>query len=363
MSFFYLATPYSNYPGGREAAYAQALATTARFFRAGIPVYSPIVATHPAAQRADMVSVTHQDWMELDYPMMDAALAVVVVMLPGWKESKGVQMEIDRCKATGQQVYYFMPGDPILPIWKNRLAAARSVEEKSEWTAGLVVDARKQSDPAAFDVCGPQFPPLKATKDIAKDLRKGAGIPENTWLEPMVAREIDILKRRLDGEILESYGFKPDYARSVNPAPITAQEGEELRGLMTEKIVNPPVVEHFATGANRSASENKPDYEGFLSPLVIEAYGAYMHHNRRLPDGTMRNSDNWQKGIPLVNYMKSGWRHMLDWWKEHRGLTTSEGIVFALCGVIFNASGYLHEYLKVRSTALDEALKRNAKEK
>jgi hypothetical protein len=107
-------------------------------------------------------------------------------------------------------------------------------------------------------------------------------------------------------------------------------------------------VREFETGANRDSDDGKPDYEGFLSPLVIEAFGAYMHHNRFLKDGSVRDSDNWQKGMPLSAYMKSGWRHFFDWWRIHRGLPAREGLVFALCGLLFNVQGYLHEYLKAQ---------------
>lgn len=120
-------------------------------------------------------------------------------------------------------------------------------------------------------------------------------------------------------------------------------------------------IQKFPSGATRDVSSDKCDYEGFISPLVLEAFGAYMHHNRTMTDGSLRDSDNWQKGIPLNNYMKSGWRHFFDWWKEHRGLTTKEGLVFALCGILFNVSGYLHEYLKKNPKAVEEALKRNKK--
>lgn len=39
--------------------------------------------------------------------------------------------------------------------------------------------------------------------------------------------------------------------------------------------------------------------------------------------------------------MKSGWRHFMDWWMEHRGFPSREGIEDAICALIFNASGYL----------------------
>ena len=105
-------------------------------------------------------------------------------------------------------------------------------------------------------------------------------------------------------------------------------------------------MRQFDTGATRDNDENKNDYEGFLSPLVIECYGNYMTKHRKQADGNLRDSDNWQKGMPKECYMKSGWRHFMDWWKEHRGLGSREGLIDALCALLFNVMGYLHETLK-----------------
>lgn len=101
----------------------------------------------------------------------------------------------------------------------------------------------------------------------------------------------------------------------------------------------------FDTGATRDTDAGKPDYEGFLSPLVIERYGEYMNQHRTQSDGALRDSDNWQKGIPMDAYMKSGWRHFFDWWKIHRSTTTAELLEEALCALMFNVMGYLHEHL------------------
>lgn len=109
----------------------------------------------------------------------------------------------------------------------------------------------------------------------------------------------------------------------------------------------------FNTGATRNDLGNKNDYEGFLSPLVIEAFGDYMTIHRRQADGTLRDSDNWQKGIPLSVYMKSLWRHFMDLWKLHRGhavISKEDGhsvtIEEACSAILFNIMGYLHEVLK-----------------
>jgi hypothetical protein len=105
-------------------------------------------------------------------------------------------------------------------------------------------------------------------------------------------------------------------------------------------------MREFKTGATRDTDEGKYDYEGFLSPLVLQRFGEYMNKHRKQADGKLRDSDNWQKGIPKDAYIKSAWRHFLDWWMEYRGYPSREGLEDALCALMFNAMGYLYEILK-----------------
>jgi len=107
-------------------------------------------------------------------------------------------------------------------------------------------------------------------------------------------------------------------------------------------------MRNFDTGATRDTDENKYDYEGFLSPLVVERYGAYMHKHRKQADGKLRDSDNWQKGIPKACYIKSAWRHFFDWWTQHRGWPGQDALEESICALIFNASGYLDTLLRER---------------
>lgn len=99
----------------------------------------------------------------------------------------------------------------------------------------------------------------------------------------------------------------------------------------------------FDTGATRDTEEGKYDYEGFLSPLVLERYAEYMHKHRVQKDGSLRASDNWQMGFPKNVYMKSMWRHFMAVWKGHRKGEMSQD---DLCAVMFNVMGYLHEELR-----------------
>jgi hypothetical protein len=119
--------------------------------------------------------------------------------------------------------------------------------------------------------------------------------------------------------------------------------------------VNPEIkaTRVFNTGASRNSDEGKFDYDGFLSPTVLKSYAEYMHKMRYLEDGTMRDSDNWQKGIPKSQYMKSMWRHFMDVWTTRRDGTTSDGSkvspddkIEQLNALLFNVMGLLHEELK-----------------
>ncbi len=128
---------------------------------------------------------------------------------------------------------------------------------------------------------------------------------------------------------------------------ITYLAASAIAAKKTDEAVKATLRE-FTSGATRDQDTTKYDYEGFLSPLALTRFAAYMHEHRIQPDGSLRGSDNWQKGIPASSYMKSLWRHMMTVWRHHREVPEEEceSMEDALCGVIFNAQGYLHEIMK-----------------
>ena len=108
-------------------------------------------------------------------------------------------------------------------------------------------------------------------------------------------------------------------------------------------------VRDFGTGATRDTDENKLDYEGFNSPLVMERYAQYMNKHRVQSDGSLRDSDNWQNLFGpdhLDACMKSGYRHFMDWWKQHRGYEGQDTLEESLCALLFNIQAYLFKILK-----------------
>lgn len=108
---------------------------------------------------------------------------------------------------------------------------------------------------------------------------------------------------------------------------------------------------YFPSGAYRDVNDDKFDYEGFLSPAVLLRYAEYMHGNRKQSDGELRDADNWQKGIPKDQYMKSMWRHFMDVWMMHRDVGddwNAGDLEDSLCALMFNVMGYLFEELEGR---------------
>ena len=179
-----------------------------------------------------------------------------------------------------------------------------------------------------------------------------------------VAVGIEVGKKILHaGTLAPVEGQEMPFIRKITPEkgtaaevclPGTASEMERMiRQALPDKVFKDEAkVRKFESGATRNLSHDKPDYDGFLSPHMIEAFGQYMHKHRHQADGTLRDSDNWQKGIPLKEYIKSNWRHFIHLWRLSRGLRAwdekgNEVFVPDTCAAIwFNTQGYFHEWAK-----------------
>lgn len=148
----------------------------------------------------------------------------------------------------------------------------------------------------------------------------------------------------------ERYGLSiADYEAACKHDAQAAQEAWECKP-----------IRKFETGATRSPDAGRYDPEGFFSPLVFERFCEYMQSHRLQTDGTLRASDNWQKGLPKSTYMKGMWRHFLHLWKRHRGYRVNDSMAGKnieedLCALLFNVQGYLHEQLKQSESLVIES--------
>jgi hypothetical protein len=104
--FWYLATPYSKFPFGLEAAFHAASLAAAQCLKASLPIYCPIAHTHPIAIYGGIEPKDHDIWLPADRPFMDAALGLIVCMMPSWEESYGISVEIKTFEEAQKPIFY-----------------------------------------------------------------------------------------------------------------------------------------------------------------------------------------------------------------------------------------------------------------
>ena len=111
------------------------------------------------------------------------------------------------------------------------------------------------------------------------------------------------------------------------------------------------MIRQFDTGANRDTADGKLEYIGFICPVAMKRFAQYMHANRTLKDGTLRESNNWKKGIPIEVYWQSLGRHFFEAWRWHDSQDSQTadidpvGLEDTLCAIMFNVQGLLRELL------------------
>jgi hypothetical protein len=95
MKLIYLASPYSKYPGGREAAFKEACAEAARVMQSGVGVFCPIAHSHSIEVEGMDGNIMDGDWwLEQDFTVLSKCDELWVYKMPGWNESYGVEKEI-----------------------------------------------------------------------------------------------------------------------------------------------------------------------------------------------------------------------------------------------------------------------------
>lgn len=94
-TYWYLATPYSKYPLGIEAAYQLAIETRGWLIKNGVRVFSPIVHSHPVAMQCDMDPHDHSIWLPAEEPMRRCASGLILLRAASWEISVGMAAERD----------------------------------------------------------------------------------------------------------------------------------------------------------------------------------------------------------------------------------------------------------------------------
>lgn len=112
----YLASPYT--PLGNhtseerarlcEERFEQVCRAAAKLMEAGYVVFCPIAHSHPIDKLFGKPG-SGAFWQRQDAPYLDFCGSMVVLTLPGWRESKGVAHEIMIAQTRGLPVLYMEP--------------------------------------------------------------------------------------------------------------------------------------------------------------------------------------------------------------------------------------------------------------
>lgn len=102
----YLACPYSHPdPAVRQARYEAVNRVAAKLMAEGMVIYSPISHTHSIALAGDLPK-DWAFWEKFDRAYLECSNKIIVLMLDGWQESKGVKAEIEIARTLGLPVEF-----------------------------------------------------------------------------------------------------------------------------------------------------------------------------------------------------------------------------------------------------------------
>lgn len=110
----YLATPYTLFPDGTDAAYEAACAVAGKLMSRGIYVFSPIAHSHGIAKHGGINALDHAFWLDQDRTLQDDCDALVIAQFTGWDLSDGIKAEFAHAMLRGQPIHYLDPERMVL---------------------------------------------------------------------------------------------------------------------------------------------------------------------------------------------------------------------------------------------------------
>ena len=103
----YLASPYSKYPAGRLAAFNEVCHFAAKQMLKGVTLFCPIAHSHPIEEIGMDGEIKDGDfWLKQDFAVLEHCDELWVYQMPGWKDSYGVNREIEYALMLGIPIKY-----------------------------------------------------------------------------------------------------------------------------------------------------------------------------------------------------------------------------------------------------------------
>ena len=104
----YIVGPYSDDdPAVRQARFDAVCRLTAELIRRGKPAFSPTAYSHPLCRYG--LPLSWEFWRKHDLRFLEMCSEVVVLKLPGWEKSVGVNAEIAAARALDKPITFLEP--------------------------------------------------------------------------------------------------------------------------------------------------------------------------------------------------------------------------------------------------------------
>lgn len=104
-AFWYLGQPYGSKSYAERSLRAlAAVHASAALMSKGVWVYSPIAHMHEASRL--MPVWTHRQWLDYDLEFLRVSKGLLILPLPGWRQSHGLAEEIEKAREWGKTIYW-----------------------------------------------------------------------------------------------------------------------------------------------------------------------------------------------------------------------------------------------------------------
>lgn len=123
----YLATPYTNFADGIEIAFREAARICAALLQCGVESYSPIAHCHPMAIHGDLDALDRDFWLRYQETMMQRCDVLIVAQMKGWKDSLGIQHEINFFLARKRVIFTL---DPVSMNMRRMITTLGGIERE-----------------------------------------------------------------------------------------------------------------------------------------------------------------------------------------------------------------------------------------
>lgn len=113
----YLASPYSHrLRSVRRRRFEDVCRVAGGLVDDGLIVFCPIAQSHPIAEHSNVEAIDWDVWMDVDLTILARCTHLYVVMMDGWKESRGVTAEISFAKEHNIPITYLTTDGVILNV-------------------------------------------------------------------------------------------------------------------------------------------------------------------------------------------------------------------------------------------------------